>query len=329
MCSARIVEMLKRSVVAFRSAGVRSQCYNVKLLPASHYSFSGVASSAGQLPYTSSYNPIASAEAVSRAISGVDGLPRLQLVDCGSAAAYLRAHVVGAALLPIDASTKDSSRPLRVIPPTLFEAVAAKLGLETGVPAIVYDDGSTIAAARVWWTFSYYGHPAAILDGGWRAYIAAGGPIRSGVEEPAAPTSLEPVVASPREALLATLDDVLAATSSTKARDVQLVDARTLAEYCGDDKRGNRFGGHCPGATHLPHAEVLTPDRTFKSAGELEVLFKMRGLDGSRPTIVYCQGGMRAAIVMAAMLRAGFTDVRNYDGGSEEYNNVPGLPLIE
>ncbi|KXZ46439.1 hypothetical protein GPECTOR_43g875 [Gonium pectorale] len=49
-------------------------------------------------------------------------------------------------------------------------------GLSADMPVVVYDDGASKTAARVWWQLQLYGHPSPrILYGGWAAWRAAGG----------------------------------------------------------------------------------------------------------------------------------------------------------
>ena len=41
--------------------------------------------------------------------------------------------------------------------------------------------GAAPSAARAWWLLSYHGHPdVRVLDGGWSAYVDAGGPVETG-----------------------------------------------------------------------------------------------------------------------------------------------------
>jgi thiosulfate/3-mercaptopyruvate sulfurtransferase len=49
---------------------------------------------------------------------------------------------------------------------------------------VAYDDaGGALAAVRLWWTLRWLGHEAAaVLDGGWKDWLAEGLPVRSGDE---------------------------------------------------------------------------------------------------------------------------------------------------
>jgi rhodanese-related sulfurtransferase len=83
-----------------------------------------------------------------------------------------------------------------------------------------------------------------------------------------------------------------------------VLDVRTPEEY---------GGGHVPGAINVPHTEV---------AERLEEL----GDDRSRPVVVYCERGGRAAQAEAALLAGGFTDVRHLEGDMSDWR-AKGRPL--
>ncbi len=48
-------------------------------------------------------------------------------------------------------------------------------GVSDGQPVVVYDEADSTIAARAWWMLRYYGHDQVrVLDGGFRAWAAAG-----------------------------------------------------------------------------------------------------------------------------------------------------------
>src|SRR5258708_8779788 len=59
-----------------------------------------------------------------------------------------------------------------------FQAAMRRLGVRADHPVVVYDDGDSTVAARAWWTLRYFGHEQVqVLDGGFRAWGAAGRPV--------------------------------------------------------------------------------------------------------------------------------------------------------
>src|SRR6202020_2731325 len=68
----------------------------------------------------------------------------------------------------------------------------ARLGVGSDTQVIAYDDSAGAFAARAWWMLRWMGHrAAAVLDGGIKAWIGAGGALESGPEEPLSATVSE------------------------------------------------------------------------------------------------------------------------------------------
>src|SRR5580693_1249918 len=65
--------------------------------------------------------------------------------------------------------------------PAAFQAAMRRAGISAGTDVVVYDDADSTAAARAWWTLRYFGHHRVrVLDGGYRAWTAAGLPSVTG-----------------------------------------------------------------------------------------------------------------------------------------------------
>jgi thiosulfate/3-mercaptopyruvate sulfurtransferase len=92
---------------------------------------------------------------------------------------------------------------------------------------------------------------------------------------------------------------------------VQIFDARTAAEFTGEDLKGNKRGGHLPGAAHLNHRDLLD-GRHLRPAAELAQMMADAGIRGGVPVVTHCQSGRRAALAALAALAAGQEDVRVY-----------------
>ena len=68
------------------------------------------------------------------------------------------------------------------MPPTgTFQAAMRRAGVSDGSAVVVYDEADATAAARAWWLLRYFGHrDGQVLDGGFRAWVAAGGQVATG-----------------------------------------------------------------------------------------------------------------------------------------------------
>ena len=109
----------------------------------------------------------------------------------------------------------------------------------TARPVVAYDDGDSTIAARAWWTLRYFGHDQVrVLDGGLRAWAAAGQPVT--VDEPG-------VTAGDFTAAGGQLPVLDAAGAAALARSGVLLDARAGERYRGETEPVDPVAGHIPG----------------------------------------------------------------------------------
>ena len=89
--------------------------------------------------------------------------------------------------LPTDLAAEPGPEGRHPLPPAArFEAAMRRAGVRDDGAVVVYDQADTTAAARAWWLLRYFGHRyCRVLDGGFRAWTAAGGQVATG-DSPAA-----------------------------------------------------------------------------------------------------------------------------------------------
>ena len=115
----------------------------------------------------------------------------------------------------------------------------------------------------------------------------------------------------------------------------RLVDVRSPQEFSGEliamagyEQEGAQRAGHIPGAKSVPWAQAVQEDGTFKSAEDLEELYRSKGVVNGDPIIAYCRIGERSAhtwFVLHELL--GNDDVKNYDGSWTEWGNLVNVPV--
>ncbi len=193
----------------------------------------------------------------------------------------------------------------------------------TETPVVVYSD-DVKDAARIWWILRYWGlKNVRLLNGGWRAWQAAGGAVAKG---PSAQAGSGEASLSPEAARLATKEQVL---TDLEQKHFTIIDTRSEGEYCGDTKLAER-GGSIPGAKHLEWVELIDrKTQRFKAAPELAKLFKDAGIDPKHPAITYCQSGGRAAVMAFALELMGGSEVRDYYRSWSEWGNAPDTPIVQ
>ena len=247
--------------------------------------------------------------------------PGAVLIDLRPAEEFAVSRIPGAVHLDLwGLSLIDTSEaPLRAFTWMIGHLFALR-GVTPDRPVVVYENDSGMRAARALWFLDYLGHQdAKILDGGIKAWIAAGGTPTTEVTAPSssdwhgAPDSLK--VASWQE-----VRDRLGNPATA------IVDTRSDAEYYGDAVRAKR-GGAIPGAVHLEWKQNLDKNGRYKSAAELKSMYEALGVTKDREVVTYCQGGYRAAHTYVALKLAGFENVRNYTGSWKEWGDREDLPI--
>lgn len=237
---------------------------------------------------------------------------------------YADGHIPGAVWLDNNA-IRIANRPPTFLPtPAEFEELMARFGISNTTKVIAYDDRGGIYATRLWWILNYYGHTdVALLDGGWTKWTLEQRTTSTAV--PAfARTSF---TVKPGTVKVATAQDVLAAINKP---GVKLVDARTQAEIDGKDLRNIKRGGFIESSVPVYWEDTFDPTtKVFKSAAEIQKLYRDRGIQPTDEVITYCQVGMRAAhdLFTLALIGHDLTRLRNYYGSWEEWGNRTDTPI--
>ena len=235
--------------------------------------------------------------------------------------AYDAHHIPGARFFDIDdVADSDTTLPHMMPAPEKFSSRVRKLGLGDGHRVICYDQNGFLASARVWWMFRTMGHgDVAVLDGGFNAWRAAGGPIE---DLPPHFHADRHFTARPRRDLLRDLEQV---KSALDAKSAQVVDARSAARFRGEVEPLDPVAGHIPGAVSAPTADNVAADGRFKPAEDLRTRFAGLGAD-RMPVTVYCGSGITAAHELAALAIAGY-EAALFPGSWSEWSNDPARPV--
>ena len=237
-------------------------------------------------------------------------------------ARYLDRHIPGAVFFDIEAlSDHDTSLPHMLAAPEVFARQMAALGVSDGAHLVVYEQEGVFSAPRARWMLRTYGvQRVSVLDGGLRAWIAAGHPTESGpVQRPPAPF---------RASLNAGAVKDYAAIQRLLAEQAQVVDARSAARFQGTapEPRAGLRAGHMPGAISLPFVDLVEGGR-LKTAESLRGVFAAKGIDIAQPVTTTCGSGVTAAVLALGLEIAGATDVTLYDGSWAEYASQPGAAI--
>ncbi len=207
--------------------------------------------------------------------------------------------------------------------PERFALAAAELGVGPHSEVVIYDRADNMWAARLAWQFRALGFGgAAVLDGGFGAWLRTGGATATGPG--LALPAIEPFTPRPNSASWVDRDDVLAIVEGRRAGT--LICALRPPVFQGAEVNYAR-PGHIPGSLNAPHAATLDAKGCYLQGDRL-VAALGSALSAPGPLVLYCGGGIAASGLALALGLAGRSDVSVYDGSLGEWSADPKLPLV-
>lgn len=255
----------------------------------------------------------------------VDIRPRDAAADAPNAPAYSRGHIPGALSAPYAQWRGPKDNPGALPDAAKLSTLIQSVGIDAGTPVVVVYEGSDAtefgAAARVYWTLKAAGlSQLAILNGGMKAWRAAGQPVTTEVKT-VAPSSY----AVHWDTLLIATQEEVAQASRSK----QLIDARPAAFFFGETKHtAARTPGTLVGAKNVAHdVWFIRGSATLQSSVDIRATADKVGIDTTQPTVSFCNTGHWAAtnwFVLSEVL--GQKDVKLYPESMVAWSRA-GLPM--
>lgn len=219
--------------------------------------------------------------------------PDLVLVDASPAPLHRQRHIPGAVL-----STLFTFGP-KDLPVEQIQDYLRSWGVGPNQKIVLYDQGGTYMATRLFWDLVHHGLPAErllILDGGLSKWLAEGGPVTQEETPKPQPGSVRVTTLNPD--VRVRLPEFLAATGDP--RHNVLLEALPPSYYYGGAAFFNR-GGHVPHATLMPSEDFYNADKTFKSSQEIQRMLDHLGIRREQQVLTYCGGGGAAAVPFFAL----------------------------
>ena len=212
---------------------------------------------------------------------------------------FAAGHIPGAIYVDLDTELADhaNTEPTAGRHPLpsaeQFQDTVRSWAVTDDTEVVVYDDNSSLGAARAWWLLRWAGLDARVLDGGLAAYRAAGGRLETG-----ASPELEPshITISPNSLPVIDADAVA-------AWDGVLLDARAGERFRGETEPMDPRAGHIPGAKSAPATGNVHHGAFLDEAALRERFSALGALEG--PVGVYCGSGVTACHNALALAVAG------------------------
>lgn len=226
-------------------------------------------------------------------------------------AEFLERHIPGAAFFDLEEISDHASHLPHMLPtPEAFADAVGALGVGDGDTVVTYASDGLVPAARAWWMFRAMGFDKVrVLNGGLPQWLAEDRPVQSG---PATPSPAR-FTARLRPELVRSFEAVSDALASGSA---QVVDVRAAGRFRGDapEPRPGLRAGHMPGATNLPHSDLLDPDGAMLDVAGLTARFAGAAIDTSKPIVASCGSGVSACVAALGLARLGKWGAAVYDG---------------
>lgn len=249
--------------------------------------------------------------------------------------AYAESHIAGAVYTHLDtdlsakgerALTGAASGGRHPLPAREhFAQWLRSVGFDNTMQAVVYDRQANHYCGRLWWMLKWAGHEAvAVLDGGFKAWVAANGAVASGAE--AARGTGDFTLQAP----LVTLVDADTILSNLGKPTQQVVDARGAPRYRGDVEPLDPVAGHIPGALNRPFTDNMTAEGFFKPADVLKAEFaQLLGQRDASSIVHHCGSGVTATPNVLAMEIAGLGRTALFAGSWSEWCSDPSRPVAK
>ncbi|WP_031403988.1 sulfurtransferase [Thiomonas sp. FB-Cd] len=205
-----------------------------------------------------------------------------------------------------------------------FAALLRARGLRDGQQVIAYDRAQGPYAARLWWLLRWLGHErVAVLDGGWQAWIAAGGTSQT---ETPAPRPVGDFQARPALVGFVQVGDVLA---NLRHGQRLLVDARSPERYAGQGETLDPRAGHIPGAVCRFFRNNLQSDGRFKPVDALRTEWlAVLGKRKPHEIVNQCGSGVSACLNILALDHVGLGGSLLYPGSWSEWCADRDRPMV-
>ena len=243
------------------------------------------------------------------------------VIDVNAADVYSKQHIQGAINLPHKELYKPGPVEGQIKSATELAVIFGKKGVSNNSKIVLVDEGSNRYNSRVWWILKSIGaKDVSILHFNMDQFS----------------TARIPLTATPASGKATTFEVAESAYKAYQMADVQklteetlLLDGREKDEFEGADA-AKKSKGHIPEAVWMNFKEVLTATGAYKSKDEIIATAAKFGATPEKPIVVYCNSGIKAAVIYIALKEiAGFRNVNNYVGSYADWTTIPENQVVK
>ncbi|CAN5120888.1 sulfurtransferase [soil metagenome] len=233
--------------------------------------------------------------------------------------------ISGAIHFPAISKLTDPDHPIEhyLVGPDRFQELMRETGLNNDSRVVIYDEGNSLAAARLFYALDYYGFysDVSVLNGGMEGWQAQGYTLADEAATPGTGNFQFQI----QENLACDFEYI---TEAAQADDKIVFDARSREEYTGEDERA-AASGHIPNAVHLEWSNVLEQEGVpyFLPAEEIQGKYSELGITPDKEIIPHCHTNVRGSHAYFTLRLMGYDSVRPYEGSWSDYGNREGAPI--
>jgi thiosulfate/3-mercaptopyruvate sulfurtransferase len=250
-----------------------------------------------------------------------DIAPDWVILDVGTRARYLQAHIPGARWVDYTDLVAPQGAAVGACPPP--EAVLDlyhRWGISPTDTVLVYDDAFGCSAGRAFWTLDLCQHKdIRYLNGGFRGWLAADLPLEQSL--PTYPPTMDPISFDPTP-----LVDYAQMQACMRDPDSVIWDTRSPEEYAGTETRA-ALAGHIPGARNYPWSNALAGTE-LRDFNLIRAELSACGIHADKQIITHCHSHHRSAFCYMLGRLLGFPRIRAYAGSWSEWGNHPDSPVV-
>lgn len=210
------------------------------------------------------------------------------IIDASPEKLYNENHIAGA----INANVYLFG--VRETPVAVMEQLFQSLGIDRNKIIVIYDQGGTILATRMFFSLYYHGFPENnlyILDGGLSNWVAKGFHVTK--EAPVITSKGTFMIKQRNEESRVMLEEFLSASGDLKSN--------VLLESLGADWHFGQTAffdkaGHIPNSILIPSEDFYNSDNTFKSADEIKKMLFYFDINPDQKVLTHCGGGVSASV---------------------------------
>ena len=255
------------------------------------------------------------------------GNDKLRIVDLSRASVYDQLHIPHALHLKPKFLVRQDEQATGLLPDVEgLQELIRYLNISPEHHVVVYDDEGGAWAGRLIWNLHCLGFEnTSLLNGGIHAWLAAGLPTTSEVEQFEPVSALVQVDQAKIQQYRIEYAELL---EKVRSSQVQLWDCRTEDEYTGL-RLAARRGGHIPNALHFEWSTALNRENHLRlhPLERTQQRLEQLGFNLNEPVVVYCQSHHRSGLAYILGRLLGW-NIQAYDGAWSEWGNRLDSPII-